>query len=172
MLKVIHWVFLQSEGISLSDKITIFFAKVFYLLTRLVLKLVLGKKRRDLWFIANDLDFGVFWHVFSRIFRRRQAAKLSKFKSKKYDFEYYCRDNCDDFKVMSAHEQEILQYFLPSDGDTVIDVGAHLGLYSIIGARRVGVNGRVLAIEADPANFKMLKQNLCLNQLHNVKPNH
>jgi hypothetical protein len=35
-------------------------------------------------------------------------------------------------------------------GITVLDVGAHHGLYTLLASRRVGRNGRVIAFEASP----------------------
>jgi len=44
-------------------------------------------------------------------------------------------------------------------GMTVIDGGAHLGLYTVLGARGVGPGGRVLAFEPDRYNFRALEVN-------------
>lgn len=86
----------------------------------------------------------------------------------KYGFEFYCRNNKDDFKVMTIHEDDIIERFLPKDGDIVVDIGAHIGLYTIISSKRVGFNGKVIAIEAHPENFEILNRNIHLNQLTNV----
>jgi hypothetical protein len=44
-------------------------------------------------------------------------------------------------------------------GDTVVDVGAHVGLFSIYVARAVGAAGRVLAVEPAPDTFACCTQN-------------
>jgi FkbM family methyltransferase len=44
-------------------------------------------------------------------------------------------------------------------GMTVVDGGAHLGLYTVLGARGVGPRGRVLAFEPDPYNLRALEAN-------------
>lgn len=54
-------------------------------------------------------------------------------------------------------------------GATVIDAGAHAGYYTLIGSRRVGPNGRVIAIEPDPRNAELLRRHIALNALRNVK---
>lgn len=53
-------------------------------------------------------------------------------------------------------------------GDTVIDLGANIGCFTIPAARLVGPNGRVIAVEANPENFSQLRQNVALNKLDNV----
>jgi FkbM family methyltransferase len=45
-------------------------------------------------------------------------------------------------------------------GDTVVDVGANLGWYTVIMARQVGREGRVVAFEPDPRNFELLTRNV------------
>lgn len=54
-------------------------------------------------------------------------------------------------------------------GDTFVDVGANLGWYTILAADAVGPTGRVVAIEASPANFLWLEENVSGNQLENVR---
>lgn len=44
-------------------------------------------------------------------------------------------------------------------GMTVVDGGAHLGLYTVLGARGVGLRGRVLAFEPDRYNLRALEAN-------------
>jgi FkbM family methyltransferase len=88
----------------------------------------------------------------------------------KYNYEFYCRINKDDFIVMTRHEDVIIEHFTPKQGDVVIDIGAHIGRYTIIASKRVGTQGKVVAIEAHPGNFEMLNRNIKLNQLTNVIP--
>jgi FkbM family methyltransferase len=45
-------------------------------------------------------------------------------------------------------------------GSTVVDVGAHVGLYTLLAARRLGGDGRVLAVEPDPYNYAALQLNV------------
>ena len=54
-------------------------------------------------------------------------------------------------------------------GDTVADVGANLGYYTVLAAQAVGPGGTVHAIEPDPANLALLRENVALNRLGNVQ---
>jgi FkbM family methyltransferase len=53
-------------------------------------------------------------------------------------------------------------------GDTVIDVGANIGYFTLLLARLVGEKGRVIAIEPDPENFALLQKNVAANGYRNV----
>ncbi|MCB1702033.1 MAG: FkbM family methyltransferase [Pseudomonadales bacterium] len=53
-------------------------------------------------------------------------------------------------------------------GDVFLDVGANIGYYSVLAASRVGVEGAVLAFEPDPGNFRLLAENLQLNDCAGV----
>lgn len=50
-------------------------------------------------------------------------------------------------------------------GDGVVDIGANIGYFTVLFAAAVGPTGRVLAIEPDPENLKLLKENVRLNGL-------
>jgi FkbM family methyltransferase len=54
-------------------------------------------------------------------------------------------------------------------GLTVVDGGAHVGLYTLLAARAVGPSGSVLAFEPDPYNFAALACNVEAARLHNVR---
>lgn len=62
-------------------------------------------------------------------------------------------------------EKNIKQVFLDniSLGDTVVDVGAHIGEYSIIGSKKIGSEGQMISVEPLPDAIKWLKQNVELN---------
>jgi tRNA G37 N-methylase Trm5 len=166
MRNLTSWFLQESQGVNIVDNIVLFSLKVIYLGRRVLLRLILGKNRRDSLYIEGGLDFADFLYKAVKFFRPR--SKLLKFKVPKYNYEFYCRINKDDFIVMTRHEDVIIQYFHPKEGDVVVDVGAHIGRYTIIASKRVGPNGKVIAIEADPSNFEMLNRNIQLNRLANV----
>lgn len=57
-------------------------------------------------------------------------------------------------------EKIIGQFVKP--GDVVVDVGAHIGYFSILMSRQVGKDGKVYAFEPTPSTYALLKQN-CLS---------
>lgn len=60
--------------------------------------------------------------------------------------------------------QEVLQKHL-RPGMTFYDVGANIGLFSLIGAQLVGAKGRVVAFEADPEIASRLREHTTRNEL-------
>ena len=56
------------------------------------------------------------------------------------------------------------------EGMTVMDVGANLGLYSLLASRAVGPSGKVYAFEPVPEIFARLKEHIALNNAANVIP--
>ena len=54
-----------------------------------------------------------------------------------------------------------------NEGDTVIDVGAHIGEYTLLGAKLVGTNGSIISVEPARDTIKSLKENIILNDFKN-----
>lgn len=55
-----------------------------------------------------------------------------------------------------------------SPGDTVVDIGANMGCFTIFAARAVGPSGRVIAVEPASETFAQLGRNIQLTKLSNV----
>lgn len=66
-------------------------------------------------------------------------------------------------------ELEIFQSIL-NRGSIMIDAGANIGLYSIIGSRVVGNTGKVYSFEPSKANFNLFLKNIELNKIKNIIP--
>ena len=53
-------------------------------------------------------------------------------------------------------------------GDTIVDVGANIGYFTLLFARSAGPAGRVFAFEPEPDNFRLLETNVERNGYRNV----
>ena len=103
------------------------------------------------------------------------AAKARTLKiSQHLDFAVAYRPASSDEGVLAhSFENDIflsgVPEYQPQGSDTVLDVGAHLGDFSLLLSRRVA---RVCAIEARRETFALLKTNLYLNKADNVVADH
>jgi FkbM family methyltransferase len=74
--------------------------------------------------------------------------------------------------IESQHEWEPAEMdFVRSHvraGDTMLDVGANIGWFSVFGATLVGSEGRVIAVEPERRNLALLRANVWLNGCSNV----
>jgi FkbM family methyltransferase len=73
-------------------------------------------------------------------------------------------------QVASGYESLARELFVGAlvPGATVVDGGAHIGLYTMTAARHIGPTGRVFAFEPDPYNAIALRRNIAANGLTNV----
>ena len=55
-------------------------------------------------------------------------------------------------------------------GMTVLDIGANVGLYTVIAAKLVGEEGMVASFEPEAQNFEILQKNILDNGFKNVQP--
>jgi FkbM family methyltransferase len=56
-----------------------------------------------------------------------------------------------------------------NEGDTVIDVGAHVGYFTAIASLAVGPKGRVFSFEPRPLNYRYLTRHIAVNDLSNTR---
>lgn len=70
--------------------------------------------------------------------------------------------------LLRQHEAETTQHLkrLVKPGMVVLDVGAHVGFYARMASQLVGENGRVIAFEPHPRNYRYLMQNI--GKRHNI----
>ncbi len=74
-------------------------------------------------------------------------------------------------KYQKSFEYSTLKLFeeLLNPGDVVLDIGANSGLYSIFYSQLVGESGKVFSFEPDAATFKILQENIELNNCQNIQ---
>ncbi len=56
--------------------------------------------------------------------------------------------------------------------DCFIDIGAHIGYFSLLGATLVGCHGQVFSFEPEEKNYRYLHENIALNNFNNIKTSH
>ena len=161
------WWLKETKGATLFNKFILSSIKVIYLGSRFLLKLALGKKRRDRIYVQKGINFKDFLYKSLKFLGMYNFALVEIYVSK-YNYKACCRLNKEDIIASTIHEDLMLDYFTPKQGDVVVDLGANIGRYAIIASRRVGTNGKVIAIEAHPRNCEIINRNIKLNGLNNV----
>lgn len=78
----------------------------------------------------------------------------------------------DDLTSGRLYESETSQFLggVLGAGDTFIDVGAHVGYFSMLAAALVGPTGRVISFEPDTANYAHLLEHVERNAAAQVLP--
>lgn len=74
----------------------------------------------------------------------------------------------ESFDIVKDFERFMLIWLKPKKGEVVIDIGAHIGKYTLSAARSIGEKGKVLAVEPNPLNYEALTKNIRLNNLRNA----
>ncbi len=146
-------------------------------------KKIVRKIKNNLKIYRNDIETkGLYWSIIHRIYK---FPTLKKIISPLVDYLK------PDFLVIDGHklyidkkDTAVSQELLLSGtweefetnlfkknikhNDIVIDIGAHIGYYTLIAARLVGKKGRVYAFEPNPDTFQILKKNVKENDYKNV----
>jgi FkbM family methyltransferase len=65
--------------------------------------------------------------------------------------------------ILDVYRSDLLK-----ENDLVLDLGACTGDFCILASKKVGKNGKVIAIEPDVENYKLLKLNIERNNCQNV----
>src|SRR5829696_7128042 len=180
MERLTSWLLKEPVGVMpILDKWIFFFLKIIYLGIRFSIKIALGKKRRDRLYVKRGIhfndSFGPSFYFMSFLYKAIKFLRLGnpvslKISVPKYNYKVLCPIKKEEIINMTIREDDIIEHFTPKEGDVVVDIGANIGRYTIISSKRVGANGKVVAIEAHPGNFEMLNSNIKLNQLTNVIP--
>lgn len=155
-----------------------------------MLKILDGFKRRLINLLINMKDYQLrlkififLWAIFDPV--PRIALRIRNLKMLRLAFwvqkwlkigsqvninglKFRCVD-FESFIILSDNfEKWMWNYIKLSRGDVFIDVGAHIGKYTIPAAKIVGKRGLVVAIESNPENYQTLLENIKMNNLSNV----
>jgi FkbM family methyltransferase len=68
------------------------------------------------------------------------------------------------------YEKENFDFIKSSvnDGGVVLDIGAHIGLFSLIASQIVGQKGKVFAFEPSPTTFDVLSKTISINNANHI----
>lgn len=73
-------------------------------------------------------------------------------------------------EVFFDNEYTKLKSFIPKNGETVLDIGAGIGEYTLFASKIIGTEGKVIAIEPNANFFNYLSKNIVLNNCKNIIP--
>jgi FkbM family methyltransferase len=71
----------------------------------------------------------------------------------------------DQCIVDEVYDQKVYSSAEIKPGEVVVDVGAHIGTFALMSARKVGPRGKVIAFEPSPKTEELLRRNLAANHL-------
>ena len=113
-------------------------------------------------YLRNLLDYTKEFCLFSAvllILQRKFHCKMIKVKPKGIKHWVYCRNGTSDFAVLrQVIGKRECAFHLNASPSTIIDAGANVGYSSVLFAN-LWKNARIIAIEPEEDNFKMLLKN-------------
>ncbi|MDQ2684637.1 MAG: FkbM family methyltransferase [Thermoproteota archaeon] len=168
----------QEIGNNVFNKFVVLTYHVFNTATSAVLTIALGRRKKNQSRLFQKLQKGneVISSFLLKIYLYKYLNKLgirketAKIYIPKYDYKFHCPLNLVDYMSLISREETILTRFDPRAGDVVLDIGANLGRYTVIAAKKVLNQGKVISIEANPTIFNLLVKNIKLNELTNAVP--
>ena len=122
-----------------------------------------------------------------RWFQEIQDKKIRKSKAKIWgslfhDKNYFVHNLTDRLKInlyrdsvlsriiYDGFEKEELTFVkeILREGDIFIDIGANVGLFSLIATNCIGTKGSIISFEPSPVTFRRLRENISLNNIENI----
>ena len=128
--------------------------KVIWHGTRPILHTLLGEKRLESWLFKSGL-----YNLKSRM-----AVRREEFSN---EIAMWHRDS-DAPALNEVLKEGAYDCAQVAVGDTVLDVGANIGSFSVLVSKRVGDTGKVYSFEPESENLALLKKNLEENRCQNV----
>lgn len=112
-----------------------------------------------------------FRYLISRLLWKTRLSSRFMIRKGAYKLRFYSSStsaSCWYDPLIYKGDEDFFEIYL-NEGDTVIDVGANIGVLTLKAASIVGATGRVFSIEAHPGTFRYLRGNVCLNNFTNVE---
>ena len=111
------------------------------------------------------------WHIYPKVYYKLINDTFVIFRTKT-DLRIKIRVRSTDLMTLTnvwmINEYDIEDFEI-NVNDTVIDIGAHIGLFSLLVSQRCKT-GKILSFEPVRENFDLLVSNLKLNHIENVLP--
>lgn len=106
---------------------------------------------------------------FSFIIRHTPLLRFKNYKFHDFNIRYR-RCSADDYALMEVFEKKVYyrEGFEISDSDVVVDIGAHIGGFSLYAAN-FAKHGRIVSFEPMPDHFRLCKYNLSNNNIRNAE---
>lgn len=113
---------------------------------------------------------GSLFRLYCRCFGPAGGILQLDVAGKSAKFYVYSQQYADWLKTLDkeGYLLELLIWNLHS-GDCFYDVGAEIGLYTLLLAKVVGEKGKIIAFEPEDSSYERLRENLKLNGLRNVR---
>jgi FkbM family methyltransferase len=121
-----------------------------------LLKKQYSKLKRNRWERFQNSSRRFIVHKYQNIF------KIRLYKDSYLSEEIYANK-------FEMDEAQFISDFL-KEGDIFIDIGANIGLYSLMAARRVGSQGIVYSFEPTSITYRRLSDNIRINRFKNIIP--
>lgn len=131
---------------------------------------------RGLFFIAREsgaVRWRPIWKMLRWLYRQLCPAEgevVERIAGRWWHLDLADRFFTQSLLLTGRHEEWEVPVFLDAlrPGQWVVDIGAHVGFYTLLAAERVGPQGRVIAFEPDPSNRRLLAANVAHNRLTQV----
>lgn len=122
--------------------------------------------------LTNRSFFDKLGNVIQTFSKRRLVRRLQKENDIKYTTTQLFTGNT--FHIALPDNVSRITYFhgwfegedtkavlmLLNENDTFIDIGAHIGYYSVIASEIIGSQGKIISFEPTPSTFELLSKNL------------
>jgi FkbM family methyltransferase len=118
------------------------------------------------------------WQSFVARYRYKLRRKLShrlRVLDGGQKLRFFCHSEMEEYRVRTLYVKEAGTIAWIRDcvrpGDVFLDIGANIGLYSIVAAQCVGPTGIVYAVEPHAVNFQSLLANIAANNFQDrIRP--